>query len=220
MSKRIGQVDFTVIKMATVLNTNAVDSYEGSTQAVNVHRVICNRVEKIVKNILLAVLVLASSVALAAAPSANITTALYAASNFTNTSGSHTAFVYNTSANFGKTFFSGGTDGFLMSASPSRNAALGWFANGVSCALCATTGSNPNPGIQTLSALSFDEQIGHNNFAANGGGYLVVADGASKGAPATAAPVTTTTEPKTYALMLAGLGLMGFVANRRRQQDV
>lgn len=172
------------------------------------------------KNILLAILVLTSSVALATASSANVTSALYAETNFTNTSGSHTAFVYNTSINFGKSFFSSRMDGFAAGAGPSRTAALGWFANGVNCDLCVTSGNNPNPGIQTLSSASFDGLISRNDFAANSGGYLFVADAASKGATANAAPVTATTEPKTYALMLAGLGLMGFVANRRRQQDV
>ncbi len=172
------------------------------------------------KNILLAMLIFTSSVALATVPSANISIALYAETNFALASGSNTAFVYNTSINFGKSVFSSRADGFVAGTGPLRPAAPGGFANGGNCDLCASSGNNSNPGIQTLSASSFDGRISSNDVAADSGGYIFVADAASKDSTANVATVTAaTTEPKTYALMLAALGLMGFVVNRRRQQD-
>ena len=60
-----------------------------------------------------------------------------------------------------------------------------------------------------LAAGSYDLQISGNLQA---GGYF---SGHMTLAPTTMAPIP---EPETYAMMLAGLGLMGFVARRRKQQ--
>ena len=50
----------------------------------------------------------------------------------------------------------------------------------------------------------------------NHGSLYVLADFT---APVTPPPVTAIPEPETYAMLLAGLGLMGFVVRRRRQRE-
>lgn len=54
------------------------------------------------------------------------------------------------------------------------------------------------------------------SFVANGGGYFFSADLLNVANGATGA-VAAIPEPETYLLMLAGLGVLGFAARRRRQ---
>jgi PEP-CTERM motif len=73
----------------------------------------------------------------------------------------------------------------------------------------AIIGSDNSPSSFTFSGLAAG------NYALN---VLGFADGSAGGFYAGGAIATTVPEPETYALMLAGLGIVGFVAARRRSQ--
>jgi hypothetical protein len=73
--------------------------------------------------------------------------------------------------------------------------------------------SSQNP-QQTNDSWYVDMSNGHMNTLEKGAPYLyawAVRDGDVAAAPIAAAP-----EPETYAMLLAGLGLMGFMARRRK----
>ncbi len=76
---------------------------------------------------------------------------------------------------------------------------------------------NPNASGTLLPATTYNLQItgttlnGPWPYAQYGGHLNLV--------PTAMAPTTPIPEPETYAMMLAGLGLMGLVARRRKQKD-
>jgi hypothetical protein len=73
----------------------------------------------------------------------------------------------------------------------------------------AVIGTDSSPGMFSFSGLAAG------NYALNVLGY---ATGTSGGIYGGSIVATTVPEPETYALMLAGLGIVGFVAARRRSQ--
>jgi PEP-CTERM motif len=91
------------------------------------------------------------------------------------------------------------------------------FVSGLTYDFSNISGANDNPdfGVQLLSSFA----PGTNAYAATGAGSsygtagTIRYDNVLLSGTAIADPVP---EPQTYALMLAGLGLMGFVARRRR----
>ena len=72
-------------------------------------------------------------------------------------------------------------------------------------------------GFGTSDFFSFVRLTDDPNEGQRGSGGTVGADIDAVGAIASAAPVPGIPEPETYAMLLAGLGLLGFAARRRKQ---
>jgi hypothetical protein len=145
---------------------------------------------------------------------------LNAGYNFVDT-GSHEALGYNIT----------GTDPVVWSVPPGggtyslsagfTQSGFGSFAFGVACSTCAgqTNGNSPNNEMKfTLGGAHLAD------FFANTSGKTFTVDVYGPGAtggnatfPDASGPVPSIPEPGTYALMLAGLGVVGFMARRRRQ---
>ena len=136
--------------------------------------------------------------------------------------GGHTAFSW--SLNDAPDSVTVNTSGFTYGPPPFYNPDFGQFTNGIFCTGCGGGGSAP----QLSGPLSFTIHDGdginlssfiqsiappHGNtpalFAAD-----ILTNGFT-GAVGTNTPAIP--EPETYAMMLAGLGRLGFVARRRRQ---
>jgi hypothetical protein len=145
---------------------------------------------------------------------------------FVETGGPHDAFTFNIKNTVGAYTVTAITPNAYSNQTPGTNPSFGSFTNGITCTACGNGGSNA-----FTSSLSFSvgaaTGISVNDFVANGLGYYFTADVLSKvslggngttGAVGSSVPVTPVPEPETYALMLAGLGVVGFMANRRRKQ--
>ena len=150
---------------------------------------------------------------------------------FVNT-GNHTPFAFSLSdtATAAVTVL---TTGFSVgSPPPFPDPSFGNFTNGIFCSDssspsgCGSGGNSPNPGPLSFkivdSSFSIANPIGFGIFINSTGGDLsspFAADILSNGF--TGAVGTSNTpaipEPETYAMMLVGFGLLGFVARRRRQ---
>jgi hypothetical protein len=86
--------------------------------------------------------------------------------------------------------------------------------------------SPASPGYVDFAGISFSTASGPDwNLFYNGGNFALRSDVdpigyASNGQPLDILTVTAAVpEPETYAMMLAGLGLLGFVARRRRERN-
>ena len=141
--------------------------------------------------------------------------------NFVTTGGPHDLFAFNaTGVSIGEivnlSVLGGGT---LQAVVPGADQPFGSFSFGINCTSCG----NGGPGQQqdpmtfkvlnaTLSDFALLSTGGSPNayFAAD---LIQTASGATGAVGAITAAVP---EPETYALMIAGLGMMGFIAKRRR----
>jgi hypothetical protein len=152
----------------------------------------------------------------------------------------HTAFTFNMSPAATSINVSGVSSGFAYdSVLPDSQPPFGTFTNGISCTACGNGGSNPVPGpllftissaagISIGSPFNSDPNTGF-NLVSNSDGWWFAADLIRGGDPVTGQGgvtgnvaarnfVTSVPEPEVYAMLLAGLGFMGFVARRRKQQ--
>jgi hypothetical protein len=157
----------------------------------------------------------------------DVSVSLIAGARFVDTGGPHTSFVYN--LNVGGVTISDLTSGFSAIPGPLSNTPFGSFSNGITSDCCGSQGNNSHS-----SPLNFSVNraggISIANFILSGsdgnghpGGYLFSADILFNGFTGNVAsglpPITRSIpEPETYAMLLAGLGLMGFVARRRQRQ--
>jgi hypothetical protein len=147
--------------------------------------------------------------------------ALAAGVNFVTTGGPHHALAYSLST--GPAVVSGLTAGFVAGPAPATNTPFGDFTNSIDCGLCGNGASPPivhGPLDFTLTdagGISIASFIGSTGGVAPGG-WLFSADVIAQGFTGNVAVnAPAIPEPETYAMMLAGLGLLGFVARRRRQ---
>ena len=142
---------------------------------------------------------------------------------FVNTgNGDHSAFTFSLSDPDGVTI-NNLTAGFQAGPNPATNPAFGTFTNGITCVVCGNGASNPYTGTlsftihdtggitlasfiqSTLPPGSMESFFAADIFTSSG-----VTGTVGVGVPAIP-------EPETYAMMLVGFGLLGFVARRRRQ---
>jgi hypothetical protein len=136
--------------------------------------------------------------------------------------GGHTPFAFN--LNDAADSISVVTAGFgVGSAPPFPNPPFGDFTNGIVCTTppCGPGGSFPNAGPLSFNIHDGDG-INLSSFVTNTAGWRFSADlliagpnGNVTGAVANGTPAIP--EPETYAMMLVGFGLLGWVARRRKQ---
>ena len=145
---------------------------------------------------------------------------------FVSTSDNHNAFTF-TLANLGdgtSASISNISSGFGIDPTvPTWNTPYGTFSAGIICTSCGSGGSNPNPGPLTFTitdagGISLSSFVLSGPPPADQGGWLFSADILANGFTGNVATNTPAIpEPETYAMMLAGLGMLGFIARRRRQ---
>jgi hypothetical protein len=143
---------------------------------------------------------------------------------FVSTGGPHNAFTFNLDllTPYIVSFNGASADSFVYSGGPEINTPYGSFINAIDCPGCGPGGSNAYSGVLDFTITAADE-ISFNNFVANTGGYYFSADviGPSGGTGNIAATeVAPVPEPHTYAMILVGLGLIGFTARHRKDVDV
>ena len=159
------------------------------------------------------------------ADTVHVSALLSAGYNFVDT-GAHEAFGFNVA---GGATISGLTPSGYVATGAFTQPGFGNFLLGIACPSPTPCQGGNNSSIPN-NALDFDVNLAgitESSFIANSAGFTFTADlfGPSASNPnvnATFAvgsgstPVPNIPEPETYVLMLAGLGVVGFVARRRR----
>ena len=142
---------------------------------------------------------------------------------FVSTGGSHNAFAFNFDVLTPYTItINSPTSGIFVYDGTGSNTPYGTFINVIDCPGCGPGGSNAYPGL--LDFMVTDTSgLSLNDFIANSGGYYFSADviGPSGGTGNIASNlISPIPEPRTYAMLLAGLGLIGFTVHRRKDHTV
>jgi hypothetical protein len=145
--------------------------------------------------------------------------------------GSHNVLAYNVNIPVTVGTVTGTPTGYTLSNITSASeSTFGTFSNGVSCSGGPGSADCTHPGSSTLTGLDLKVTatgITFANFVNDAAGYTVAVDMINNSGTCTASactgPVAGTIsavpEPEIFAMMLPGLGLMGFVANRRRKRS-
>lgn len=148
---------------------------------------------------------------------------LAAGYNFVKTGNqnSHAAFTFNGDgvalADITNIVAAGG--GAFASWSPGNNSPFGQFDFGIYCTTCGNGGAGQQADPLTFKVLnSVLADFASLSTGGDPNAYFAadVITGANTGAVGVTVPAVP--EPGTYALMFAGLGVVGFMARRRKQQ--
>jgi PEP-CTERM motif-containing protein len=143
--------------------------------------------------------------------------------------GGHYAFTFNVNSGAPTSVtINPASDGdwTVVSGSSFANQSFGFFTNAITCANPPCDNPGPTNRDGPLNFTIFDSGgINISNFVGNAGGWIFAADvlmldtapGVQGLTGTIGNGVPAIPEPETYAMMLAGLGLLGFVARRRRQ---
>lgn len=108
------------------------------------------------------------------------------------------------------------TSVFTYSVGPLSATPFGNFANGVVCSNCSSGGSPPNYSMLdfTITGVSNGNFIGNHDSTGN---WYFAADVYNNGYTGTvASTMSPVPEPRTYAMLLAGLGLIAFTVRRNK----
>ncbi len=129
---------------------------------------------------------------------------------------SHNGFAFNLDLNSSAYVINSLTSGFSYTAGQGRNVPWGYFTDLIECVSCNNGGSNPNPGPLTFN-ITDSAGINVSDLTKNLTGYYFSADVINQNvtgnvASGTMSPVP---EPRTYAMLIAGLGMLGFLALRK-----
>jgi hypothetical protein len=142
--------------------------------------------------------------------------------NFVTTSGPHDLFAFNGTgvslSDITNLSVSGG--GTLAAHVPGADTPFGTFGFGIDCTSCQNGGPGQQADPLTFKVLNATEAdfallstLPPGSTTAYFASDVINVDTGKTGA---VGAVTAVPEPETYALMLAGLGMMGFMAKRRR----
>jgi hypothetical protein len=142
----------------------------------------------------------------------------------TGNQNSHSIFTFNvsgaTAGDVTDISFANGLNGSFGVASPAGNSPFGNFTYGIFCTSSCTSGGSGGGYVVPLNFTVHNATISEFNHLSSGGtGAYFAADvlNLSGKTGAIGATVAAVPEPETYAMLLSGLGLIGFVARRRQQ---
>lgn len=143
---------------------------------------------------------------------------------FVSTGGPHSAFTFNLdlSTPFTLAFVNPTNGMFTYSAGNVTNTPYGVFSNGIDCPGCGPGASHAYPGVLDFT-ITDASGINLSNIIANTSGYYFSADvigpagGTGNIASTSISPVP---EPRSYAMLLAGLALIGFTARHRKSNTL
>ena len=149
----------------------------------------------------------------------NITETLVSPYALVDTGGPHHALAFSIAGT--ESISIGGATGFSLLTGGVTNTPFGQYEYALTCNVCGKGGSNPFAGPLSFSITS-NTALDPSKFVANAGGFVFSSDvvntttGRTGNVAGGIATVTPVPEPETYALMLAGLGAIGFIGKRRK----
>jgi hypothetical protein len=142
----------------------------------------------------------------------------------TGNQNSHSIFTFNvsgaTAGDVTDISFANGLNGSFGVASPAGNSPFGNFTFGILCTSSCTSGGSGGGYVDPLNFTVHNATLSEFNHLSSGGTNAYFAADVlnlSGNTGAIGATVAAVPEPETYAMLLSGLGLIGFVARRRQQ---